>query len=61
MADLTAEEFAQRLIDFKLLEPYQVEQVWSELGTREIALGEFQNLMLRKELLTNYQVERVIK
>ncbi len=61
MADLTAEEFAQRVIDFNLLEHRQVEQVWSELGTREVSLGEFQNLMLRKELMTNYQVERVVK
>jgi len=61
MADLSAEEFAQRVVDFNLLEGRQMETVWSELGTREIALGEFQNLLLRKELLTNYQVERVVK
>jgi len=61
MADLTAEEFAQRVVDFSLLEARQVESIWSELGTRDVSLGEFQNLMLRKELLTNYQVERVVK
>lgn len=61
MADLTAEDFAQRLVDYNLLDLNQMEQVWSELGTRDVSLGEMQNLMLRKELLTNYQVERVIK
>ncbi|PQO33882.1 protein kinase domain-containing protein [Blastopirellula marina] len=61
MADLTAENFAQRVIDFNLLQHYQVEQIWSELGTREVSLGEFQNILLRKELLTNYQVERIVK
>lgn len=61
MADLTAEEFAQRVIDFNLLQHYQIEQIWSELGTRETSLGEFQNILLRKELLTNYQVERIVK
>lgn len=61
MADLTADEFAQRVIDFKLLEHYQVDQIWSELGSREVSLGEFQNILLRKELLTNYQVERIVK
>ena len=61
MSDLTAEDFAQRVLDFNLLDIHQVDSVWSELGTRDVSLGEFQNVMLRKELLTNYQVERVVK
>lgn len=61
MPDLTAEDFAQRVIDYNLLDAREVEMIWSELGTREVSLGEFQNLLLRKELLTNFQVERIVK
>ncbi|MGY8767193.1 MAG: protein kinase domain-containing protein [Pirellulales bacterium] len=61
MAELSAEEFAQRAIDYDLIDAQKMDQVWSEVGSREIALGEFQNALLRRELLTNYQVERLLK
>ncbi|UUO06446.1 protein kinase [Blastopirellula sp. J2-11] len=61
MADLSAEEFAQRVLDFGLIEPSQLEAIWGQLGTREVSLGEFQNVLLRREILTNYQVERLLK
>lgn len=61
MSELTAEDFAQRALDYELLDARQIDSVWSDLGTRDVALGAFQNVLLRRELMTNYQVERVIK
>ena len=32
-----------------------------KLGTRDIPFGDFSSLLLRKELLTNYQLDRLMK
>lgn len=61
MSEVTAEKLSQRIIDSGLLDGRQLESVWSELGTREVTLDQFKSLLLRRELLTNYQVDRLIK
>jgi serine/threonine-protein kinase len=58
---LTAEELAQRMLDAGLIEVRQVESLWAELGTREVSYGDFTSLLLRKELLTNFQLDRILK
>ena len=61
MLDVTAEQFAQRAFDLNLIDQRQLESVWSTCGTRNIPTLEFQNILLRNELLTNYQIERLLK
>lgn len=61
MSDMTPEKLSQRIADAGLLETRQIESLWAELGTREVSLGDFTGLLLRKELLTNYQVDRLHK
>ena len=61
MSDWTAEKFAQRVFDVGLLENSQVESVWSELGSRDATLEELTSCMLRKGLLTNLQVDRIMR
>ncbi|MCO6458226.1 MAG: protein kinase [Pirellulaceae bacterium] len=61
MAEMTAEKFAQRAFDLNLIEGPQLESVWGEIGTRDVALDDFVSLVVRKELLTNFQVERLLK
>lgn len=39
----------------------QLESVWGEIGTRDVPLDDFVSLAVRKELLTNFQVERLLK
>ena len=61
MADLTAEKFAQRAFDCDLVDAHQLEAIWGELGSRDVPLNHFTALTVRKELLTNFQVDRLIE
>ena len=59
MEEQTAEQFAQRVFDLSLLDARQLDAVWGGFGTRDIPVEHFLNHLLRHELLTNYQVERL--
>lgn len=61
MLDLSAEKFAQRVIDTNLLDERQIESIWSELGSREASGHEFKSIAVRRQLLTNYQVEKLVR
>src|SRR5438067_2986326 len=61
MPHLAPEQLTQRMVDAGLLDARQLESLWAELGTREIALENLTGLLLRKELLTNYQLDRLMK
>ena len=58
---ITPEKLGQRIVDAGLLDTRQMDSVWAELGTREARLDDLTSLLLRKELLTNFQVERLLK
>ncbi|MEQ8791708.1 MAG: protein kinase [Pirellulaceae bacterium] len=60
MVEMSAEQFAQRVVDYDLLDARQLETIWSELGTREVTSADFRNLLVRRELLTNFQVDRLL-
>ena len=61
MLDLTAEQFAQRAFDLNLIDQRQLESIWSTCGTRNVPAEEFRNILVRREILTNYQVDRLLK
>ena len=61
MLELTAEEFAQRAFDLNLIEQRDLESVWGHFGTRNVPTEDFQNVLLQREYMTNYQVERLLK
>lgn len=61
MQDESADKYAQRALDLNLLSQRQLDAIWAELGTRSVSASDFRSILLRKELLTNYQVERLIK
>ena len=61
MSDVTAEKLSQRITDSGLMEAHQLETLWSELGSREVSLEQFTSLLTRREFLTNYQLERLMK
>ncbi|MCA9267723.1 MAG: protein kinase [Planctomycetales bacterium] len=61
MSGPTAEQFAQRAFDTGVLDERQLDAIWAEFGTRGVDLDEFRNVLLRRELLTNYQVEKLTR
>ncbi len=61
MSEVSAEQFAQRVIDANLLDERQLESIWSELGSREESSEKFWLIALRRQLLTNYQVEKLLR
>jgi eukaryotic-like serine/threonine-protein kinase len=61
MSQANAEQFGQRALDFGLLTDRQLQDAWAALGSRSHTGKELLPLLiqtlLRKEYLTNYQVE----
>lgn len=60
MPQQTSEQLSQRLFDCGLVESNKLDRLFGELGTREVPLEEFQNLLLRREIVTNWQLERLL-
>ena len=60
MAKITAEQLTQRIIDLNLISESQLRDLWAESGRQHLSGDEFQKLLLRRELLTNYQLERML-
>lgn len=56
-----AEELLQLALDVDLLNDRQVQEIWASVGTRTAPVDEVRKLLLRGELLTNYQIERLMK
>lgn len=61
MVERSAEEFAQLAFDMNLLSQRELESAWSELGTRNVSAEELQRVLVRRELLTNYQADRLAR
>lgn len=59
VTELTAEKLAQRTLDVNILTEAQLRDAWSELGTRNVDGEQFAQLLLRRGLLTNYQLDRL--
>lgn len=57
--DLSAEKLAQRALDVNVISEAQLRDVWGELGTRNVDGAQFAQLLLRRGLLTNYQLDRL--
>src|SRR3954469_22819191 len=61
MPSISPDQLLQRISDAGILDARQIEALWAELGTREVTLEQVTGLLLRKELLTNYQLDRLLK
>jgi serine/threonine-protein kinase len=57
---LTAERLAQAAIDVGILTDQDLQGIWSEYGTRNIDFEPFKQALLRRGLLTNYQLDRLL-
>lgn len=58
---LTAEQLAQRAMDVNVLSEQQLQGVWSEFGTQNVEIEPFQQALVRRGLLTNYQMDRLVQ
>ncbi len=61
MVQATAEQIAQRAQDRGLLNERQLQEIWASFGTRNVAVQDFVQNLVRREYLTNYQVDRLLK
>lgn len=61
MGQPSADQVAQRAFHLGLLTERQLQEVWAALGTRSAPLSDFLQLTVRREYMTNYQVERLVK
>jgi serine/threonine-protein kinase len=57
----TAEQLAQRALDVNVVDDAQLQSIWSELGSTTVPLAPFQQALLRSGLLTQYQLERLMR
>lgn len=61
MAYQTAEQVAERAFDLGLLDERQLREVWGSFGSHNVPVDDFVQTLVRREFLTNYQVERLMK
>ncbi len=61
MARPSAESIAQRAFDLGLLSESQLQEVWGTLGSRSVPAEELVQALVRRELLTNYQVDKLLR
>ena len=61
MARPTAEAIAERAFHLGLLSERQLQEVWASFGSHNIDVDDFLQTAVRREFLTNYQVDRLVK
>lgn len=57
----TAEQLAQRALDVSVVDDAQLTAAWNEAGSTSAPLDVFQQVLLRRGLLTQYQLEKLMK
>ncbi|MBN2581266.1 MAG: protein kinase [Pirellulales bacterium] len=60
MVPVNAEQIGQRAFDLGLITESQLRDVWASFGSRSVDVELFLQTLLRRELLTNYQKERLL-
>jgi serine/threonine-protein kinase len=61
MSEMTTERIATRILDAGIVDARQLDAVFGEFGSREVPLPEFTSVLMRKGLITNFQLERLMK
>ena len=57
----SAEQLAQRALDVNIVDETQLQSVWGELGSRTVPTNVFEQALLRRGLLTQYQLDRLMR
>ena len=58
--EFTPRSLTQRVIDLELASQSEVDRIWGELRSGDIQLEDVKNLLLRKGILTNFQLDRMV-
>jgi len=61
MKPSTADEFAHLLEQLDLVHAAQLESVWRDLGGHNVPVAAFGNACVRRELLTGFQLDRLLR
>jgi serine/threonine-protein kinase len=61
MSELTAEQFTQRAFDLDLLDERCRREIYNEIGGSDVPLEELTQFLLRRNFLTPYQLDRLMK
>ena len=61
MPSISPDQLMQRMSDAGLMDARQIESLRAEIGTHELGIDALKGILLRKELLTNYQMDRLEK
>jgi serine/threonine-protein kinase len=61
MGQPSTEQLLQNALNLGLIDERQFQDVWSSLGNQSLPPAEAMQLLVRREMLTNYQVEHLIK
>lgn len=58
--EFTPRSLTQRCIDLELATPQQIDRLWGELRTDQVSMDDIKTLLLRKGVLTNFQLDRML-
>ena len=61
MSELTADQLAQRALECRLLDARTIDRAVSKAGGRNVGYEELQTVFLQEELLTNWQITRMVE
>ena len=60
-AEWTAEDIGRRAVELELIDERQLSTIWAEFGRHDVAPDEFGLALVRREFLTNFQLERLMR
>lgn len=58
--EFTPRSLTQRCVDLELATPAQIDRIWGELRTEQVSLEDVKSILLRKGIITNFQLERML-
>ena len=61
MIQLSAEQVGQRALDLGLIDERQLQEVWASFGARVVSRDDVVQTLVRRGLLTNYQVDKLLR
>jgi eukaryotic-like serine/threonine-protein kinase len=61
MADIKAQDLSDRIIDLGLLDAREMDSIWAQIGSRDVSADDLSHQLLSKQLLTNFQLDKVVK